>query len=70
MALASVADQDSLLLYAMASLRSSGARVNGMAVVKTAADRVSFDDLNAHDDMWLEVLQTQDRERMNAQNTD
>lgn len=45
---AGVADQDCLLLDAVAALVVAWAGVDGMTVVETLANRVAFDDLVAH----------------------
>lgn len=48
MCITGVADKDGLLLDAMTSLTSRSTRVDGVAVIEAAADRVSFDDLETH----------------------
>jgi len=46
--LAEVSDEHRPLLHHVSALTSGGARVHRVAVVEAAADRVAFDDLDAH----------------------
>lgn len=45
---ACISDQDSLLAYRVPPLASRRTRVDRMFVVKTPANGVAFDDLDAH----------------------
>ena len=51
MACASVAHEDSLLLYRVAALSMGSAWIDGVLVVETPADRIAFDDLITHLDL-------------------
>lgn len=58
---AGISNEYCLLLDTMSALGSGGARVNRMLVIQALADRVSFENLNAHllltcgGDVWRRV---------------
>lgn len=55
MIVASISDEDGLLLHCMASLTSRRTGINCMAMVKAAADGISLHDLKTHArDLWID----------------